>query len=160
MTLSTAYIGLGANLSQPRETIAAALVLLGNLPETSLLGCSSFYSSAPIDATGDDYVNAVALLETAMEPQVLLEALQQIELQMGRVRTYQNAPRTLDCDVLLFDQRIIATATLQVPHPRMHLRAFVLIPLLELAPSIELPGLGPAQHYLSGLGAQQVRQLP
>lgn len=159
MTLHTAYIGLGANLSQPREMITTALVHLNALPQTRLLLASSFYAAAPVDADGDDYVNAVAALETGLDPQALLTALQQIEAQLGRVRSYQNAPRTIDCDLLLFDQQIIANDTLQVPHPRMHQRAFVLLPLLEIAPSIALPGLGPAQHYLTDLSTQRIHRL-
>lgn len=158
--MSLAYIGLGANLSQPRETIARALALFNTLPQTRLLHTSPFYSSAPLDADGDDYVNAVAGIETALSPNDLLLALQQIELQFGRERSYQNAPRTLDCDLLLYDQQIITSACLQVPHPRLHLRAFVLLPLLDLAPAIELPGLGPARHYLGATQGQRIRQLP
>ena len=159
MVLHIAYIGLGANLSQPHATINAALALLNTLPQTQVLSTSSFYASAPIDADGDDYVNAVAALETSMGPQALLAALQKIELELGRVRSYRNAPRTLDCDLLLFDQQIIASPSLQVPHPRMHQRAFVLLPLLEIAPTIVLPGLGLALDYLSELGTQRIHRL-
>ena len=158
--MSIAYIGLGANLSQPRDTIVSALALFNSLPHTRLLHTSHFYSSAPVDADGDDYVNAVAQLETELPPHDLLLALQQIERQLGRERSYRNAPRTLDCDLLLYDQQIITSPCLQVPHPRLHLRAFVLLPLLELAPVIELPGLGPACHYLSATQDQRIRQLP
>jgi 2-amino-4-hydroxy-6-hydroxymethyldihydropteridine diphosphokinase len=157
--MSTAYIGLGANLGDAQNTVRLAIAALGTLPDTRSGFCSSLYLTAPIDADGADYVNAVAEITTMLSPADLLLALQHIERQSGRVRTYQNAPRTLDCDLLLYDQKIIHSATLQVPHPRMHLRAFVLVPLLEIAPEIVLPGIGPASSMLAAVSHQSIQKV-
>ncbi len=154
-----AYIGLGANLGQAQVTLMAALAALAQLPDTSLIAHSSLYASAPVDATGEDYVNAVAQLHTQLAPEALLDSLQTIELQFGRVRSYQNAPRTLDLDLLLYDQQIIHTPRLQIPHPRMHQRAFVLLPLLEITADSVIPGHGSASAFLSALQTQVVRKI-
>ncbi|MCI5069480.1 2-amino-4-hydroxy-6-hydroxymethyldihydropteridine diphosphokinase [Acidovorax sp.] len=131
----TAYIGLGANLGDAPAALRAAIQALAALPGTQLLQCSALYRSAPVDATGPDFYNAVAALRTSLPPQELLAALQSIEAAAGRERPYRNAPRTLDLDILLFDAWAIDTPTLTVPHPRMHERAFVLLPLAEIAPA-------------------------
>ena len=125
----TAYIGLGANLGDAPAALRAAIQALAALPGTQLLQCSALYRSAPVDATGPDFYNAVAALRTSLPPQELLAALQSIEAAARRERPYRNAPRTLDLDILLFDALAIDTPTLTVPHPRMHERAFVLLPL-------------------------------
>jgi 2-amino-4-hydroxy-6-hydroxymethyldihydropteridine diphosphokinase len=161
-----AYIGLGANLGDRRLTVQTAIAALGQLPSTMLSRQSSLYVTAPVEAQGDDYVNAVVELHTQLTPLELFNALQQLEQQFGRIRSYRNAPRTLDCDLLLYDQQIIHTSTLQVPHPRMHLRAFVLIPLLEIAPNIHIPGLGAAsqmpgiRHQASGIRKVKSKLIP
>lgn len=129
-----AYIGLGANLGPARQSLTQALHALGQLPHTRLLGHSRLYRSAPVDATGPDYLNAVAALQTGLMPQQLLAELQRLEQAAGRQRPHRNAPRTLDLDVLLYGDAHINTPELTVPHPRMHQRAFVLQPLAELAP--------------------------
>ena len=139
MTGERVFVGLGANLGDARATLAAALGRLAALPQTRLVACSSLYRSAPVDAQGPDFINAVAELDTALEPQPLLLALQAIEAEHGRQRPYRNAPRTLDLDLLLYGQRVIAEPGLIVPHPRLHERAFVLQPLAELAPGLSLP---------------------
>lgn len=126
------FVGLGANLGDRGEALWHALQALAALPSTQLRAVSSLYSSAPVDATGPDYLNAVAQLETALAPQAFLEALQAIELAAGRERPYRNAPRTLDLDVLLWGAEVLNTPSLIVPHPRMYERAFVLKPLAEL----------------------------
>lgn len=128
------FVGLGANLGDRGEALLQALQRMVGLAQTRLLAVSSLYGSAPVDATGPDYLNAVAQLETAMAPQAFLEALQALELAAGRERPYRNAPRTLDLDVLLWGEEELETPTLIVPHPRMYERAFVLQPLAELAP--------------------------
>ncbi|WP_338798321.1 2-amino-4-hydroxy-6-hydroxymethyldihydropteridine diphosphokinase [Acidovorax sp. DW039] len=130
-----AYIGLGANLGDAPAALRAALQALAALPGTRLQQCSALYRSAPVDATGPDFYNAVAALHTSLPPHELLAALQSIEAAAGRERPYRNAPRTLDLDILLFDGFAIDTPTLTVPHPRMHERAFVLLPLAEIAPA-------------------------
>lgn len=131
---STVWIGLGANLGERAEALRAALVALNALSGTRVQRVSSLYRSAPVDAGGPDYFNAAAELTTTMAPQALLEALQTIELSAGRERPYRNAPRTLDLDILWWGEQRIDTPTLTVPHPRWLERAFVLLPLAELAP--------------------------
>jgi len=130
------FVGLGANLGDAQATLHAAFDALDALPGTRCVARSSLYRSAPVDAGGPDFVNAVAELRTKMQPPVLLQALQAIEARFGRERPYHHAPRTLDLDLLLYGQRHIATPQLTVPHPRMHERAFVLVPLAELAPEL------------------------
>ena len=134
----TAYIGLGANLGAAQKTLQSVSEALDELPRTQRMALSPFYRSAPVQARGPDYVNAVAVLSTGLDPFTLLHALQQLELTYGRVRSYQNAPRTLDLDLLLYDTRKIDTPTLTLPHPRMHERAFVLRPLADVAPDLVL----------------------
>ena len=154
-----AYIGLGANLGAPAQAVRDAVAQLSRLPQTTLVRASSLYSSAPVDASGDDFVNAVALIDTGLAPQALLKALQQIELDFGRQRPFRNAPRTLDLDILLYGDRIIDEPGLHVPHPRMCTRAFVLLPLLELAPGVDVPGKGPAHAYLADVQDQPIARL-
>ncbi|WP_317204067.1 2-amino-4-hydroxy-6-hydroxymethyldihydropteridine diphosphokinase [Janthinobacterium sp.] len=156
---SVAYIGVGANLGDARGNVADALARLARLPGGALQAVSGLYRTAPIDAGGADYINAVARLTTTLSAAALLRALHDIEDAHGRERPYRNAPRTLDLDLLLYDAERIATPALQVPHPRMHQRAFVLAPLLELAPAIEIPGLGPARDYAAGVAGQAIARL-
>ena len=132
--LVNVYAGLGANLGQARLSLDDAILALGKLPETLLVGCSSFYQSAPFQADGPDYINAVVHLQTRLNAIDLLRAFQRLEDLAGRERPYRNAPRTLDIDLLLFGDGEIQSPELQVPHPRMRERAFVLLPLKELAP--------------------------
>lgn len=126
------FVGLGANLGDRGEALLQALQGMAALPLTRLTAVSSLYSSAPVDATGPDYLNAVAQLETKQAPEAFLQSLQALELAAGRERPYRNAPRTLDLDVLLWGAERLDTPTLTVPHPRMTERAFVLKPLAEL----------------------------
>ncbi len=128
------FVGLGANLGDRKAALRSALAALGQLPGTQLLRVSPLYGSAPVDAGGPDYLNAVAELATTLAPWALLQALQAIEQAAGRERPYRNAPRTLDLDILWFGDQVIDTAELTVPHPRMAERAFVLRPLADLAP--------------------------
>ena len=149
--MTLAYVGLGANLGDPRVAIAGAIHALQQLPSTRVVRMSSLYRTAPIDAGGDDYVNAVVALDTGLEPLALLDALQGIEAAHGRVRTFRNAPRTIDLDLLLYGDELIDEPGLVVPHPRLHERRFALEPLAELDPSLEIPGRGPVQALLAGL---------
>ena len=134
--LVNVYAGLGANLGHARQSIDSAILALGKLPETLLVGRSSFYQSAPFQADGPDYTNAVVHLRTRLNAIDLLRAFQSVEDLAGRERPYHNAPRTLDIDLLLYGDGNIQSPELQVPHPRMHERAFVLLPLSELAPEL------------------------
>lgn len=138
--LCEAYIALGANLGDARATLAQAIQNLASLPKTELLRASSLYRTAPIDASGPDFINAVALVRTQLKPHELLTALQAQENAQGRLRPYRNAPRTLDLDIVrMFSPEgevCMNDATLTLPHPRMQERAFVLVPLAEIAPEL------------------------
>lgn len=132
---SRAYIGLGANLGTDLgATLTRAALQLAALPGTQVSALSSLWRSAPVDADGPDFVNAVAALETDLAPDALLDALQAIEQAHGRERPYRHAPRTLDLDLLLYADVVMNTPRLTLPHPRLGERAFVLRPLLEIAP--------------------------
>lgn len=143
-----AFVGLGANLGDAKATVLLALGSLQNLPESTLLGISSLHRTKPWQATGPDFWNAVAMLETSLSAHALLLELQAIEHQFGRERPFKNAPRTLDLDLLAHGDERVATTVLTLPHPRMHERAFVLTPLLELAPEFEIDGHGKAKDCL------------
>jgi 2-amino-4-hydroxy-6-hydroxymethyldihydropteridine diphosphokinase len=159
MSAVSAFIGLGANLGDARATVEAALQELGALPGTRLADQSSLFRSAPVDAGGDDYINAVARIETTLPAAELMAALMEIERSHGRERSGHNAPRTLDLDLLLYGSKKIATDTLTVPHPRMTQRAFVLIPLLQIAPLIDIPGMGPAHGFVPDVAGQAISVL-
>ena len=138
----SAYVALGANLGDARATLQEAVQALGRLPLTRLTQASSLYKTAPLDtdgglalpAPGGDYLNAVVALQTGLSAPALLDQLQQLELRAGRERSYRNAPRTLDLDMLLYGRARMDWARLTLPHPRMLQRAFVLVPLAEIAP--------------------------
>ena len=150
----TAFVGLGANLGDARAALDGALQGLAALPGTHVVGRSRVYRSAPVDAAGPDYLNAVAQLETTLDAPQLLRALQALEQAAGRERPYRNAPRTLDLDLLLYGGARIASATLVVPHPRLRERAFVLLPLAELAPRLV------AAADLAAVAHQRIAPLP
>ena len=134
--MTCAYIGLGANLGDPVASLRGAIVAISQLPSTRLLQTSRFFRTKPVDAQGADYVNAVVSIDTTLAAHELLAALQRLEQQAGRERPYRNAPRTLDLDVLIYGDNHITTADLTLPHPRMFQRAFVLVPLAEIAPHL------------------------
>jgi len=158
--MHTAFIALGSNLEDPEAQVRRAFHALAALPQSQLAAASSLYRSAPVGRTDQpDFVNAVACVSTALEPQVLLAALLAIETRFGRVRSVPDAPRTLDLDLLLYDARCIAEPGLTLPHPRMHQRAFVLAPLLEIAPNCEIPGIGPAAEWLERCAGQTLVRL-
>ncbi len=154
-----AWIGIGGNLGDARATVEEALAHLARLPESQLLRSSSLYRTAPIDSSGDDYVNAVALVSTSLTAPELLHALQAIELQHGRERPYRNAPRTLDLDVLMYGEAQLEDEELIVPHPRMAQRAFVLVPMLEIDAQVRIPGLGAARDFLDAITDQPISRL-
>lgn len=154
-----AFVGVGANLGDARATVRAALRALGQLPDTEWVASSSLYRSAPIQASGPDFVNAVAELRTALEPIALLHRLQAIEQSFGRVRSVRNAPRTLDLDLLLLGDCVMPGPELVLPHPRAHLRAFVLRPLAELDPDLELPVLGAIGPWLAKAADQPIERI-
>jgi 2-amino-4-hydroxy-6-hydroxymethyldihydropteridine diphosphokinase len=156
-----AYVGLGANLGDPRQQLRAGLAALAELPRTHLVACSSLYRSAPVGvAAQPDFFNAVCAIETALPAIELMHCLLEIEARLGRVRgANKGEPRTLDLDLLLYGSTTIATPELTLPHPRLHQRAFVLLPLAEIAPGIEIPGRGPLPPLLRACAAQQVQRL-
>lgn len=153
-----AYIGLGANQGDPAATLAAAVESLKSIERSEFVVVSPFYRTAPIDAPGPDFVNAVAAIDTELEPYGLLLHLLDIEMMLGRKRrgAHKNAPRKVDLDLLLVGDLIVRSTPLTLPHPRLHERAFVLRPLLDLAPDLRLPGLGPAAGFLAGVADQRV----
>jgi 2-amino-4-hydroxy-6-hydroxymethyldihydropteridine diphosphokinase len=141
--LQPAYIALGANLADPQAQVRAAFEELAMLPDTRLNAVSSLYRSAPVGHLDQpDFVNAIAAIETALTPRVLLDALLEIERRYGRVRDFPNAPRTLDLDIILYGAVHVNEPGLTIPHPRLNERAFVLVPLAEIAPDALVPGLG------------------
>lgn len=154
------HVGLGANLGDAAGTLRAAIEAMNGLPDTRVAAVSSFYRSAPVDASGPDFINAVAALETGLDPAELLSALQGIEAAHGRERPHVNAPRTLDLDILLGQDLMVDSPALKIPHPRMHGRAFVLAPLVELAPDAHIPGIGPAKAALAAVADQRIERLP
>jgi 2-amino-4-hydroxy-6-hydroxymethyldihydropteridine diphosphokinase len=158
--MARAFVGLGANVGDPAAQVAWAVGELAGLAGTRLVRSSSLYRTAPVGyAKQPDFVNAVAMLETALTPRALLDALLGIERAAGRERTFANAPRVLDLDLLLYDDQVIDAPGLAVPHPRMHERAFVLVPLVEIAPDVVIPGHGRAGDLLRGLPERAVRKL-
>ena len=144
----------GANLGEREEALRSALQRMAEWPGTRLIAVSALYASAPVDASGPDYLNAVAHLQTTLAPLDVLQRLQAIEQGAGRERPYRNAPRTLDLDVLLYGSEVLSTPTLTVPHPRMNERAFVLLPLAELAPGLV------SQAALDAVADQRITRLP
>lgn len=154
--LTRAYVGLGANLGDAAATLRAVVRELQGHPALRLRRLSSLYRSAPVDAGGPDYLNAVAELDTALDPLSLLDLLQALELAHGRERPYRNAPRTLDLDLLLHGGVQLDTPRLTLPHPRLHERAFVLVPLAELAPDLDVPGRGPVRGLAAAVTGQAI----
>lgn len=157
--MTVAYLGLGANLGDARQTLKDTVVCLAQRPLITVLAKSSLYKSAPLDSSGDDYYNCVVAVETSLSAQQLLKLCMTIEEHFGRERPYRNAPRTLDLDILLFGDERIDEPDLIVPHPRLTLRAFALVPLVELDPAIVVPGLGRADAFLGGAAAQRIEKV-
>ena len=155
-----AFIALGGNLGDPGSSVRQGIAALAELPQSQIASVSSLYRSAALGhADQPDFVNAVAQLSTGLAPQALLAALFAIEQRFGRERSFANAPRTLDLDLLLYDAQTIDEPGLAVPHPRMHQRAFVLAPLLEIAPTCVIPGRGSAADWLARCANQALVRL-
>lgn len=148
--MTRAAVALGSNLGDPQSQVRRGLDALAALPRTRLLAASRLHRTAPVGyADQPDFVNACALLETALPPRALLDALLAIERRHGRVRDIPNGPRTLDLDIVLYGERVVDEPGLAIPHPRAHERAFVLEPLLEVWPDAVIPGRGPAADCLA-----------
>jgi len=156
----TAFVALGSNLEDPPAQIRAALREIGALPGTRVVRASSLYRSAPAGYTDQpDFVNAVSQVETELAPRALLDGLLAIERGHGRVRAFANAPRTLDLDILLYAKLVVHEPGLAIPHPRLHQRAFVVVPLAEIAPELEIPGHGRARDLISKVDAASLARL-
>lgn len=158
--VETAYIALGSNLENPQRQVRAGFAALALLPRSRLAAQSSLYRSAPVGyADQPDFVNAVAALHTALSPRALLDALLAIEREHGRVREFPNAPRTLDLDIVLYGERVVNEPGLWLPHPRMHQRGFVIVPLAQIAPAALVPGHGRVRDLLAGVDVKSVSVL-
>ena len=151
------YIALGSNLASPLEQVNAAIQAIGEIPDSQIVAVSSFYRTPPLGPQDQpDYLNAAVALETALEPEALLDHTQRIELKQGRVRKAERwGPRTLDLDIMLFGDRTISTERLTVPHYDMKNRGFMLWPLFEIAPELVFPDGISLQHQLTALGAEK-----
>ena len=155
-----AYIGLGSNLGNPAATLQATLAALRFLPQTALVATSSLYRSAPVGLKNQpDFINAVAAADTQLSAEALLDELFAIEARFGRRREFHHAPRTLDLDLLLYGDEVRNDTRLVLPHPRMHERAFVLLPLTEIAPECVIPGRGRAVELLESCRDQRLARL-
>jgi 2-amino-4-hydroxy-6-hydroxymethyldihydropteridine diphosphokinase len=157
---STVFVALGSNLDNPVLQVQTALREIDEIPEAALVKISSFYETTPvgvIDQPG--FINAVAQVETLLSPHALLAALMAIEQRHGRERREKNGPRTLDLDILIFNEWRLDEETLTIPHPRMHERAFVILPLLEIAPEIYIPGRGYGREFAARLDQSGVRRM-
>ncbi len=158
--MARAFVALGSNLGDPQATVQAALAALERLPRTTLAAASSLYLSAPLGLHNQpDFINAVAALDTQLGADALLEELFAIEARFGRKRAYLHSPRTLDLDLLLHGDETRRSAQLTLPHPRMHERAFVLQPLVEIAPDAFIPGHGAAVALLENVRDQALTRL-
>lgn len=157
--MTRAFVGLGSNIGEPRRQLQAAMKELNELPDTRAVAASAVYRSAPLDYLEQpEFLNAVMELETQLTPEALLDGLQAIEKGHGRERPFAGAPRTLDLDLLLYGDATLATPRLSLPHPRMHERAFVLMPLAEIAPQAAIPGRGTARELLAACAGQRVER--
>jgi len=157
--MTVAYLGLGANLGDARQTLKDAVVCLAQQHTITVLAKSSFYRTAPIDAGGDDYLNLVVKLDTSMAVRHLLALCHKIEHHFGRERPFRNAPRTLDIDILLYGEHAIDEPDLIVPHPRMTERAFVMVPLVEIEPTLIIPQRGRADAFLAAVADQRIEKM-
>lgn len=157
--MKQAFVALGSNLDSPASHIKSALAALNSIANTQLVRSSSLYRTAPVGYVDQpDFINAVAELQTSLQPLELLQALMEIEAHFGRVRTFRNAPRVLDLDLLVYEGEQSCTDELTIPHPRMHERAFVMVPLAEIAPTLHLNGHPASDHVLlmDGTGVEKL----
>jgi len=156
------YLGLGANLNSPKKQLDNAVIALKNLPNSEFIACSHYYASKPMGPQDQpDYVNAVACINTSLEPEQLLDLTQAIELEHGRVRKAERwGARTLDIDILLFGEQVINTKRLTVPHYGLNEREFVVYPLQEIAPELILPSGVSIKQIANNLPLNDLQQLP
>ncbi len=160
MSAVRCYVGLGGNIGEVRQTLHSALAALGDIPGTYLVRASSLWRTAPVGHSDQpDFINAVAAFDSTLAPHALLDALLALELRFGRKRSFANAPRTLDLDLLLHGSALVSEPCLTLPHPRMHERAFVLAPLIEIDPDCIIPGHGRAADCLARITGQPIEKL-
>jgi 2-amino-4-hydroxy-6-hydroxymethyldihydropteridine diphosphokinase len=158
--VTLAYVGIGSNLDEPRSHVELAFEDLGRIPDTHVVKRSSLYRSAPLGyADQPDFVNAVAEIQTSLPASRLLAELKEIEVRHGRRRSFRNAPRPLDLDILLYGELTMGLAHLTLPHPRMHERGFVMKPLYEIAPHALIPGLGAVKDYVEKTMDQKAERI-
>ncbi|CAD6510855.1 2-amino-4-hydroxy-6-hydroxymethyldihydropteridinepyrophosphokinase [Paraburkholderia hiiakae] len=157
--MTVAWLGIGANLGDARQTLKDAVVCLAQQHTLAVVAKSSLYRTAPIDAGGDDYYNCVVKIETSLDVHALLALCQRVEHHFGRERPFRNAPRTLDIDILLYGDAAIDETDLVVPHPRMTGRAFALVPLVEIDPELVIPGHGRASAFLGAVADQRIEKV-
>jgi 2-amino-4-hydroxy-6-hydroxymethyldihydropteridine diphosphokinase len=157
----SAFVALGANIGDPVSTLRNALEALTKIEGARRVAASSLYRTAPVGLINQpDFINAVARLETTLPAPALLAALFRIEADFGRIRGDRNGPRSLDLDLLLYDDLVVDTPELTLPHPRLHLRAFVLVPLAEIAPDLAIPGRGTLAAWLPAVANQTIERMP
>lgn len=155
-----AYIGLGSNLDQPQRNILQAIQLISEHHQIKLIATSSLYQTTPVGYLNQaDFINAVIKVNTCLDAMSLLQTLLDIEQRFGRQRPFKDAPRTLDLDLLLYGQLEVATEQLTLPHPRMHQRAFVMVPLKEIAPELMLPKIGNVQQIAESLEIDGIHKI-
>lgn len=161
MQLARAYIGIGSNLEHPETQLRRAFRALAELPASRCVACSPLYRSEAVGGPPDqpEYLNAVAAVDTTLQPEALLTALQAIEATQGRVRTVRWGPRTLDLDLLLYDDLVLDGPRLTLPHPRLHQRAFVVYPLYDIAPDLKIPGQGLLSELLKKIPQSTLARL-
>lgn len=157
--MAIAFLGLGGNLGDAKQTLKDAIVCLAQHPQIEITARSCFYQSSPVEASGNDYINNVLLIKTELAPLPLLRLCQSVEDQFGRERPFENAPRTLDIDLLVYDQIEQKHPELTLPHPRMTERLFVLLPLLEIEPDFSLPAFGKLQAFTAELSWQKISRM-
>jgi 2-amino-4-hydroxy-6-hydroxymethyldihydropteridine diphosphokinase len=157
--MAKAFIGLGGNVGDSRQILTDAVICLAQFPSIQIDARSSFYISSPVDAPGNDYVNNVISISTTLDPKPLLQVCQSVEKHFGRERPFEKAPRTLDIDILLYEDLTLSEPELIIPHPRMTERMFVLLPLLEIDPEISLPNHGKLKEKLPDLSWQKIEKL-
>ena len=158
--MAKVFLGLGGNIGDVKQTLKDAIVCLAQNPHIKVINRSCFYQSSPLDAQGDDFINNVVGIRTDLSPENLLKVCQTIEYEFGRERPYKNAPRTLDIDILIYDELQKNTQELTLPHPRLGDRLFVLVPLLELEPHIVIHPWGPLKNLPDQLSSQKITKMP
>jgi 2-amino-4-hydroxy-6-hydroxymethyldihydropteridine diphosphokinase len=157
--MAKAFIGLGGNIGDSRQILTDAVICLAQIPSIQIDARSCFYISTPVDAPGNDYINNVIAITTTLEPISLLHACQSVERHFGRERPFAKAPRTLDIDLLTYEDLSYTDPELTIPHPRITERMFVLLPLLEIEPEIALPRFGKLKNHLTDLSWQKIEKL-